>query len=156
MDTKHNFAGRNLFERAQVDEWLAYVGSTRMGAAMYGAMGIREMSEAERKEYYATFPKALVPVEQHFKTNTYFCGDHMTIADMAFLTVVWGGARGPKLPDSVMKKLPNLSKWYNNMVSQDFFKKCFGTSFAMKTDYPLPDQEAVAQMIAAKAQGGKA
>jgi translation elongation factor EF-1beta len=75
----------------------------------------------------------------------------MTIADISFLTVLWGGARGPKLPDSVMKKLPNMSKWYNNMVSQDFFKKCFGKDFAMKVDYILPDQEAVAARIAAKA-----
>jgi glutathione S-transferase len=41
LATKQNFAGRNLFERAQVDEWLEYVSNTFMYKSMYGAVGMQ-------------------------------------------------------------------------------------------------------------------
>merc|ERR1711935_235556 len=156
LDTRQNLAGRDLFERAQCDEWLAYASSTSVSRGVNGSQGTMAMTDKERSDFYGGFPKALVPVEQHFKSNTYFCGEHMTIADLALVAVMWGGARGPKLPEGVMKKMPNLSKWYNNMIAQDFFKKAFGNNFAMKVDFGLPDQAAVAKNLAGGAGNKKA
>jgi glutathione S-transferase len=78
QDTKYDLAGRNLWEKAQVDQWCDYVGSLTMTflKPWSGAIGKFTFTEKERKEMYAEFPKALGAAETHFKTNKFFCGDH--------------------------------------------------------------------------------
>jgi glutathione S-transferase len=78
QDTKYDLAGRNLFEKAQVDQWCAYANSlteTLLKPWLY-AIGKYSCTEKMRKEMYAEYPKALAVAETHFKTNKFFCGDH--------------------------------------------------------------------------------
>jgi glutathione S-transferase len=41
LATKQGFAGRNLFERAQVDEWLEYASNTSLSNSYYGVTGMK-------------------------------------------------------------------------------------------------------------------
>ena len=150
QDTKHDLAGRNLWEKAQVDQWCVYANSLTMTflKPFFGAVGKIPFTEKERKEMYAEFPKALAPAETHFKTNKFFCGDHLTIADFIFISLVWGGGRGSRFPESLMKTRPNVYRWFKDMVDQDFCVKAFGNNFDMKADWKLPDADAVREHLA--------
>merc|ERR1712232_571067 len=109
LDTKQNLAGRTLFERAQVDDWMSSIGFH--GSGLTGAMGNRAFTDKERSDFYGTFPKRLLHVEQQLKSTAYLCGDHMTVADILLACMLQWSPRCPVLPESVMKRMPNITKF---------------------------------------------
>jgi len=85
--------------------------------------------------------------ETQLGKNQYLVGDHMTVADISLLAMLWGNSRSCVIPTAAMKRLPNLAKWMNHMAEQEFHTKVFGKTFANTGTIKVPAKEEVETFI---------
>merc|ERR1740139_724606 len=70
----------------------------------------------------------------------------MTLADINLVAFLWHN-RGCTLPASVMKRLPNLQKWFNMMTQKSWFTRLFGKSFAITKPLTVADAKEVTAFL---------
>lgn len=144
LDTKKNLYGKTNFERAQIDMLLKECTSACMPFVMLRGMASASRSGTQ-KELLDGFNKApmfLKGMEERLGKGTYLLGDSMTIADVALACLMWFN-RGCTLPATVMKRLPNMSKWWDNMTTQSWWTRVLGKAFPINKPLSVPNADEV-------------
>jgi len=149
LDTKQNLYGKTNFERAQIDMCMAETQKMLM-TPMKGIYVERGMAPGSSKDVMSAYnqtPVAMKAFEDRLGKQTYLVGENMTIADINLASLLLSN-RGTFLPDSIMKRMPNISKWWNHMRSQSFFTRLFGKTMTTQKVMNVPAAE---DLIAFKA-----
>jgi elongation factor 1-beta len=108
--------GSDLFQRAQVDQWLD-ITTCDFEAAVAAVAIAKEGREVDVTKILADVTKFLVFVEAHLTGKKFLVGDAPTLADYSLaagISVVLC-----TLGDEDRKAYPNLSAWYLAMVETD-------------------------------------
>merc|ERR1712183_1185385 len=152
LDTKQNLAGRTNFERAQVDMLVADVKRSCMAILKNRGMekGAVAGESQDLMTAYNQTPMAMKSLEDRLGKGAYLLGDHMTLADICLLAFLWHN-RGCTLPATVMKRLPNMQKWFNMMTQKSWFTRLFGKSFAIAKPLTVADAKEVTAFLNDKA-----
>jgi len=140
LDTKQNLYGKTNFERAQIDMCMAETWKL-LETPMKGIYVERAYASGTSKdvmEAYNKTPVAMKPFEDRLGKQTYLCGENMTIADINLACLMYSN-RGTFLPASIMKRMPNLSKWWNNMSSKTWFTRLVGKAMTTQKIMNVPD-----------------
>ena len=148
LDTKQNLAGRTNFERAQVDMLMSEVKKSCM--IILKARGLEKGSSAgagkDLMDAYNKTPMSMKTLEDRLGKGAYLLGDHMTLADICLLAFL-SHNRGCTLPTTVMKRLPNLQKWFNMMTQKSWYTKVFGKTFAIAKPLTVADAKEVTAFL---------
>jgi len=148
LDTKQNLAGRTNFERAQVDMLMSEVKKSCM--IILKARGLEKGSSAgagkDLMDAYNKTPMSMKTLEDRLGKGAYLLGDHMTLADICLLAFL-SHNRGCTLPATVMKRLPNLQKWFNMMTQKSWYTRVFGKSFAIVKPLTVADAKEVTAFL---------
>jgi len=145
LDAKKSLNGRTHFEKAMVEEWISKCAAVypHIFAAKFKELGLSAGQQKDVSDAYNKFPMHVKEFEEAFGKGTYILGDHISTADIALFAILWDSARSCILPANVMKRLPNLTKWFNNMASQEWFTKMFGRTFENKAQHKVPEKKDV-------------
>lgn len=95
---------------------------------------------------YNKTPMSMKTLEDRLGKGTYLLGDHMTLADICLLAFL-SHNRGCTLPATVMKRLPNLQKWFDMMTQKSWFTRLFGKSFAITKPLTVADAKEVTAFL---------
>lgn len=154
-------AGQSAFDKAQVDLWMDMVKSELPSANSIRAMtqGRGEWTQEGLDAARKSFVGALARFEEHLALRTYFVGNSVTLADIAF-TAVLAMNRSNIMSSDLIKALPNVNRHFQFMTNTSFFQAVMGRSFApMTKEMPMADSaltkaHAMTEVTAGPAKGG--
>ena len=151
FDNKQNLYGTTCFEKAQIDMLLAEAHKVYISLkkGFFLIKGAQPGTEKDVKDIYNKLPVQMKSFEDRLGKGTYLLGENMTIADICLASYLVIN-RGCALPTGIifMKRLPNMSRWFDVMTSQSFWKKLFGNSFSNAKTMNVPDSKDVEAYLA--------
>jgi len=118
----------DIKEMAEVDQWLDFVAihvNGALGRVLFNRVFFQfakvEKDERSLEDGLKFLNRFLPVIENQLKTNRYLAGDKITLADIGLLA-----ALDPvEVAQVDLKDYPAMTKWRNEMKSQDFYTKCY-------------------------------
>jgi elongation factor 1-gamma len=127
LDKTKGLYGEDLLEESQIDQWLDWSNeelTMTFYKAISGHIG-HPFPKDEIKSAEGKLKKLLMIMEQVLKINTYLVGNKVTIADIAVASLLHTGFRFT-FDEKFRKIISNVTRWYENLMSQEPFVKEFG------------------------------
>jgi elongation factor 1-gamma len=130
--------GSNDYETTLVDQWLDWTASELVSPLFqsvfpYLGHGTKQSAQEANKK----LEPLLKILDDHFKINTYIVGNQVTIADISLAAYVWVPFRFT-WDEKARKNIPNLSRWFENLASQEPFTKEFGRFWFCQKSLEVP------------------
>lgn len=158
----YGLLGHGDYNAAQVDSWVSS-GITNLEVpfdALILAKTVHGANSAQIGAVVESITKELdyflSVLNCHVMYSTYMVEDHVTIADIALVSALYHAAKENLWdPSSDDEKTVNLTRWYNTIVNQDFFKEALSmmtstssapTTSSVATTLPSSSDAMVASM----------
>jgi elongation factor 1-gamma len=126
-DTKHHLLGRNDWETAQVDQWLAFTGTTLDPPAntwLYPILGYRDFDESLHQWAVAEMKRVFEALNRWFETRTFLVAERLTLADLtlaATLVPLYKAVLDPRFRAPYV----NVNRWFETITQQEKFRAIY-------------------------------
>lgn len=139
--------GKTPFEQAQVNSWVDFCSNeVEVPATMwtYPIVGYMENYADVTARATKDLKAALTVLENHLKTETFFVGRSITLADIALAAALVLPMK-LVLDDKTRKSFVCVTRWFTTCVNQPAFLKVFGPVSLVKKAVKAPEAKAKAK-----------
>lgn len=127
MNSSSGLLGKNAFECAKIDEWVAWTQSSFApicGPIIFAILGHTKASDNFVNDVKALKEQCKV-IDGYLKGKKWISGDHFSVADI-FVGVWMMTAFQVVLDGGFKKAMPNLSAWFDRFTDEPAVIKRFG------------------------------
>jgi elongation factor 1-gamma len=120
--------GSSDHESSLVDQWLDFCNfelDPEMLSIMLPIFGWAPHDKEREKESRNKINNLVKILDNHLKMNNYLVGNQLTIADIAIAITLLGLFR-TIFEEKYRNAIPNLTRWFEQVVSTEPFKRSFG------------------------------
>jgi glutathione S-transferase len=112
---------------ARVDQWVSiacdYVYRDVVRGVLLPRFGFLKRPEADVQESLARIAKHLEPIEESLGKHRYLAGEHLTLADLFILPLLFFFPALPELKAIGDKGWPNIGRWWKEMAAKSSVKE---------------------------------
>jgi len=147
LDKSKGLYGADILEETLVDQWLDWTNG-ELVQNYFKAIGQHAgypFPKEEIKVADGKLRQLLKQLDDILKINTYIVGNKVTIADIAIASLLHAGFRFV-FDEKYRKFIANVTRWYENLMTQEPFTKEFGRFYLCQKaieihDLPQPKKE---------------